>query len=99
MDTVADFTCNRLADVRTQALPYGVQMLPNGMFQVFNRDYKALGEPFVFERQRKEFTPRSTMDAIFFYNDATNPSRSERNLNAYLKKMGRFMRAGVRLYA
>ena len=100
MDTVTNKLTwfNRLADVRTQAMPYGVQLLPTGMYQVFNRDYKPLGAPFLFERKRKEFTPQSQRDAVFFYNDATNPARSARNMERYLNKIRRFMVSNVRMH-
>jgi len=84
---------SNIGPARVFSLPYGIRLLSNGYLEVFNREWQTIGGPFKFLTSGgKAFTPKSERDAFMFYNDATNPTRTAKNMEVYLKKLSQFMK-------
>lgn len=80
-----------------QCMPYGIRKLENGAWELFNRDYKSLGEPFFFKRGLSQATrdalapPPITQrdDYIWLYNDTQHPQASPALWEAYSARLKR----------
>lgn len=75
--------------------PYGIRAIGDDTYELFNRQYESLGSPFNFTRFSKEFTPKDAATAIFFYTDATAPTRGVKERVDYLDLLERLMKLKV----
>ena len=86
-----------MSKIFRQCMLYGIRRNENGSWEVFNRDYKPLGEPFFFKRSLTQATrdalapPPVTQreDSVWLYNDTEHPTASAANWEAYSQRLKR----------
>ncbi|ECC8718087.1 hypothetical protein DKU39_09210 [Salmonella enterica subsp. houtenae] len=86
-----------MSKVFHQCMPYGIRKNPDGSWEVFNRDYKSLGEAFFFKRGLTQITrnvlapPPITQreDCVWLYTDNEHPMESTANWEAYCQRLKR----------
>lgn len=86
-----------MSKIFRQCMPYGIRKTANGSWEAFNRDYKPLGESFVFKRALTQATrdalapPPVTQreDSVWLYNDIEHPMKSAANWEAYCQRLKR----------
>nr|SAY43458.1 Uncharacterised protein [Serratia marcescens] len=80
-------------------MPYGIREVKNGLWELFNRDYNALGEPFKFARKLSAATVNALsvdgsapgeeggLQTIWFYADGSVPTDKDEHWRAYSAKL------------
>ncbi|CAI0906797.1 Uncharacterised protein [Serratia quinivorans] len=80
-------------------MPYGIREVKEGRWELFNRDYTALGEPFTFTRKLSTATVKALsadgsapgegggLQTIWFYADGSVPTDKDEHWQAYSAKL------------
>lgn len=79
-------------------MPYGIREVKDGLWELFNRDYNALGEPFKFARKLSAATVKALsvdgsapgeggLQTIWFYADGSVSTDKDEHWQAYSAKL------------
>ncbi|MGL4683442.1 MAG: hypothetical protein ACRCV4_10460, partial [Hafnia alvei] len=105
-----DFSCdnwdNKMIRLQRKCLPYGLRELQDGQWELFDRDYKTIGQPFTFARKPSRATlqalsvidinTESEIRAVWFYDDGCEPTRKAEHWVAYSARLQRLACLGIK---